>query len=103
MNIAIVRCKKSADKNCIGSCLETYANGAHPGEIPAYYFHCGGCESSPITNEDILAKIERLKANNITKIHFSSCIHEGCPNLEDLEKLFKDNGMETEFAYLSVK
>lgn len=98
MVIAIVKCKKSADKNCMGDCLATYAAGAHPGEFPGYYFHCGGCESVPGENASFLEKIEKLKEKGVRKVHFSSCVKESCPNISTLETVFADNGFETEFA-----
>ena len=103
MNVALVHCKKSADRNCMGSCLKTYAEGVHPGEYPAYYFHCGGCDSDPLNDEELAAKIRKMQDAGVTKVHFTTCVHEGCPNLERLQEVFEKSGWETEFAYLDVK
>ena len=103
MNIAIITCKKSADKNCSGSCLKAYADGTHPGEFPAYFFHCGGCDSAPESNGNLAGKISRLKQDEISKVHFSSCIKADCPNLNKLCKVFKESGIEIELAHLTVK
>lgn len=69
----------------MGACLKTYADGAHPGEFPGYYFHCGGCDANPLDNSILAEQIEKLKNNGVAKIHFSSC--EGrLPQSEESEK-----------------
>lgn len=103
MKIAILYCKKSS-KVCTGaSCFKAYNNSLksfeqyklNKPELSAF-FDCGGCNIDRKIDSGMIEKMERLKSENVDKIHLGICINNKCPNYENIIEMLENYQIQYE-------
>lgn len=105
--IAILRCLETS-KRCTGSgCLKawnekTKAFARYAGEevCLAAFFNCNGCDRDPLTDGEMLRKLDRLQSMGVTAVHTAGCTVKDretrrcCENIEKIAGLLRQRGIE---------
>ena len=101
MNIAIMHCHKSF-RVCTGaSCFIAFNEKIKSFDIYKDkdvkligYFDCSGCETDLSNYKNFLEKIDRLKKENVERIHVGKCINEKCEKENEIINMLKANGFD---------
>lgn len=101
--VAILHCKRSG-KRCTGaSCFRTFYDrqkafaqyGGKDVELSAY-FDCNGCETDKLTDPNFAEKLDRLKKENVDKIHIATCVVCKCEYQEQIRQAITEHGLTYE-------
>ena len=60
------------------------------------YFHCNGCEADKLADPGFTEKLERMKQENVDKVHIATCIVHKCEQLDLLKQALASQGISYE-------
>ena len=101
--IAILYCNKSG-RVCTGAaCFRSFYDRkknftqyeGQEVELSAY-FHCNGCEADKLADPGFTEKLERMKQENVDKVHIATCIVHKCEQLDLLKQALASQGISYE-------
>lgn len=105
MKIAILHCRKSSNVCTGASCFKAYNNCSHSFEgykdnkpELAAFFDCGGCDIDLNNHKGMKEKMERLKSEEVTKIHIGKCVNSKCPHYSEIINMIESFGIEYELG-----
>ena len=98
--IAILHCKKSG-RVCTGAaCFRTFYDRkksfeqyqGQDVELSAY-FDCNGCDADKLTDPGFTEKLQRMKQENVDRIHIAICCLSKCEQIDKMKEAMDKVGL----------